>query len=49
MGKLEEIVSMATKYGFPVIEDAAQSFGATLNGNIRYFVAQGGSPYTWYT
>lgn len=30
--KMVEIVSIATKYGVPIIEDAAEAIGSTLNG-----------------
>ncbi len=30
--KIEEIVAIGTKYGIPVIEDAAESLGSTVNG-----------------
>lgn len=34
MANLEEIQKVADKYGLPVIEDAAQSFGASRNGKM---------------
>lgn len=30
--KMEEIVAIAAKYGIPIIEDAAEALGSTLNG-----------------
>ena len=30
--KMDEIMSLANQYGIPVVEDAAESLGATLNG-----------------
>ncbi|MDA8824373.1 DegT/DnrJ/EryC1/StrS family aminotransferase [Schleiferiaceae bacterium] len=30
--KMDEIMAIANKYGIPVVEDAAESLGATLNG-----------------
>ncbi len=36
VGMIEEINEIARKHSLPVIEDGAQSFGATLNGIFLY-------------
>ena len=33
-GKIDEIMSVATKYDIPVIEDAAEGFGSTFDGQM---------------
>lgn len=40
MPKMERLNEIAAKHGIPVIEDAAQSFGATRNGRISCSVSK---------